>query len=108
MFYGRVQNSFPPLRGTNSTTTNHITGTANVKSGKDNFRTLSSQGTFESIVLNLYPNKAYVSSLAEVILGFGTLRGTNPQFENRKGTTSTPVIFIAEHPPWQRGGLNYN
>ena len=29
LFYGRVRNSFPPLRGTNSTTTNYITGTAN-------------------------------------------------------------------------------
>ena len=28
LFYGRVPNSFPPLRGTNSTTTNYITGTA--------------------------------------------------------------------------------
>ena len=29
LFYGYVPNSFPPLRGTNSTTTNYITGTAN-------------------------------------------------------------------------------
>ena len=43
LFYGRVSNSFPPLRGTNSATTNFITGTANFKSNKDNFRTLSSQ-----------------------------------------------------------------
>ena len=28
LFYGRVQNSFPPLRGTNSSTTNYINGTA--------------------------------------------------------------------------------
>ena len=28
LFYGRVQNSFPPLRETNSSTTNYITGTA--------------------------------------------------------------------------------
>ena len=28
LFYGRVPNSFPPLRGTNSTTTNYVTGTA--------------------------------------------------------------------------------
>ena len=27
LFYWRVPNSFPPLRGTNSTTTNYITGT---------------------------------------------------------------------------------
>ena len=32
-----------PLNGTNSTTTNYITGTANFNSNKDNFRTLSSQ-----------------------------------------------------------------
>ena len=31
LFYGRVPNSFTPLRGTNSTTTNVITGTANLK-----------------------------------------------------------------------------
>ena len=46
--YGRVPNSFPPLRGTNSTTTNYITGTANFNCNKDNFRTLSCQGLFES------------------------------------------------------------
>ena len=38
-FYGHVLNSFPPLRGNNSTTTNNITGTANFNSNKDNFRT---------------------------------------------------------------------
>ena len=27
LFYGRVPNLFPPLRGTNLTTTNYITGT---------------------------------------------------------------------------------
>ena len=44
LFYGRVPNSFTPLRGTNSTTKNVITGTANFNNNKDNFRTLSSQG----------------------------------------------------------------
>ena len=29
LFYGRVPNSFPALRGTNSTTTKYKTGTAN-------------------------------------------------------------------------------
>ena len=72
MFYGRVPNSFPPLRGNNFTTTNYIAGTANFNSNKDNFRILSSQGIFESIiVINLY--------LAAVILGISTLSGTNPQ-----------------------------
>ena len=37
LLYGHVPNSFPPLRGTNSTTTNYITGTANFNSNKDNF-----------------------------------------------------------------------
>ena len=55
--YGRVPNSLPPLRGTNSTTTNYITGTANFNCNKDNFRTLSCQGLFESIVINLNPNQ---------------------------------------------------
>ena len=32
LFYGRVPKSSPSLRGTNSTTTNNITGTANFKS----------------------------------------------------------------------------
>ena len=59
LFYGRVPNSFTPLRGTNSTTKNVITGTANFNSNKDNFRTLSSQGLFESIVINLYPNQSF-------------------------------------------------
>ena len=44
LFYGSVPNSFPLLRGTNSTTTNYITGAANFNSKKDNFRTVSSQG----------------------------------------------------------------
>ena len=37
LFYGRVPNSSPPLRGTNSTTTNNIVGTAYFNSNKDNF-----------------------------------------------------------------------
>ena len=54
LFYGHVPNSFPPLWGTNSTTTNCITGTANFNVNKDNFWTLCSQGLFASIVINLY------------------------------------------------------
>ena len=38
LFYGRVPNSFPPVRATNSTTTNYITGTANSNGNEDNFR----------------------------------------------------------------------
>ena len=53
-----VTNSFSPLRRTNSTTTNNITGTANFYSNKDNFLTLSSQGRFESII-NLCPNPSF-------------------------------------------------
>ena len=30
LFYGHVPNSFPPLKGANSTTINYITGTANL------------------------------------------------------------------------------
>ena len=71
LFYGRVPNLFPSPRGTNSTSTNHITGTVNFNSNKDNFRTLSSQGLFDSIVINLY--------LAAVILGFSTQSCTNPK-----------------------------
>ena len=59
LFYGRVPNSFPLLRGINSTTTNYITGAANFNSKKDNFRTVSSQGLFENIVINLYPNQSF-------------------------------------------------
>ena len=69
--YGHVPNKFPPLRGTNSTITNYITGTANLNS---NVQTVSSQGFFESIVINLTE-----TTLAAMILGFGTLSGTNPQ-----------------------------
>ena len=46
LFYGRVPNSFPLLRGTNSTTTNYITGAANFNSKKDNFRTVFFSRTF--------------------------------------------------------------
>ena len=70
MFYGRVPNSFPPLRGTNSTTAKYIIGTANFNSSKDNFRTLSSQGLFESIVMNLTET---------TLAAFSYLNGTNPQ-----------------------------
>ena len=41
LFYGRDPNSFPPLRGTYSTTTNCITGTANFNSNKDNYIAVS-------------------------------------------------------------------
>ena len=44
ILYGRVPKSFPPLRGTNSTTANNITGTANF---------YSNIGFFESIAVNL-------------------------------------------------------
>ena len=54
LFYGCVPYLFPPQRGTNSTTTKYIIGTANFDSNKDIFRTLSSQGRFGSIVINLY------------------------------------------------------
>ena len=54
LFYGLVPISFPPLRATNSTITNYITGTANLKCKKDNFRTLLLKNVFESIVINLY------------------------------------------------------
>ena len=74
MFYRRVPKSFPPLRGTNSTTTNHITSTPNFNSNKNSFRTLSSQRLFESIVINLTE-----TTLAAVILDLSTLSGTNPQ-----------------------------
>ena len=58
LFYGRVPNSFPPVRATNSTTTNYITGTANSNGNEDNFR------LFESIVINLTE-----TTLAVVISG---------------------------------------
>ena len=70
LFYERIPGSqihFRVLRGTNSTTTNYITGTAHFNSIKDNFRTLSSQGLFESILINRYPNETYCF-LAAVIL----------------------------------------
>ena len=73
MFYGRDPNSSPPLRGTNSTTTNFITGTANFNSRNYNFGTLSSQDLLESIVINLTE-----TTLAAVSFGFSTLSGTNP------------------------------
>ena len=49
-------------------TTNDMTGTANFNSNKDNFRPLSSQGHFESIVMiiNLYPNERFNSGISHV------------------------------------------
>ena len=64
LYYGHVPNSFPSLRGTNSTTTNYITGTAFLL--KDFWKVLN--------VINLTE-----TTLAAVILGFSTLSGTNPQ-----------------------------
>ena len=58
LFYGRVPTSFPPVRATNSTTTNYITGTANSHGNEDNFR------LFEGIVINLTE-----TTLAAVISG---------------------------------------
>ena len=69
-----VPNKFPPLRGTNSTVTNYMTGTANLNSNKDDVQTVSSQGFFETIVINLTE-----TTLAAMILGFSTLSSTNPQ-----------------------------
>ena len=56
LFYGRVANLFPTLRGTANVTANY---TANFNSVNDNIQQLSSQELFESIVINLYPNKVY-------------------------------------------------
>ena len=36
-----------------------MTGTANFNSTKDNFRTLSCQGRFESIIMNRHPNQSF-------------------------------------------------
>ena len=55
LFLGRVPNSFPPLRGTNSTTINYINGTTNYNSNEDNFLF---KDFYESIVINIYANKA--------------------------------------------------
>ena len=59
LFYGCVPNSFPPLRGTSLTTTNQMTVTLNFNSNKDNFLTPSSQGLFESIIINRHPNQSF-------------------------------------------------
>ena len=70
LFYVRVPNSFPPLTGTNSATTNYITGTPNFNGNENSFRTLSSQRLFGSIVINLTE-----ATLAAVILDFSALSG---------------------------------
>ena len=76
LFYGRVPNSFQPLRENQR----QQIGTANFNSNKDNFQTLCSQRLFESIVINLTE-----TTLAAVMLGFSTLSGTNSQ-KPLKGT----------------------
>ena len=61
---GHAPYSFPPLRGTNSTTTtNYITGIANFNSNKGSFLTLSSQGLFENIVINLPVCRVWQNSI---------------------------------------------
>ena len=47
---------FPTLRGTANFTANYTT---NFNSDHDKVQQLSSQELFESIVINLYPNKVY-------------------------------------------------
>ena len=88
LFYGRVPNSFSPLRGTNSTATNYITDTADFNSNTDNFRRLSSQWLFESFVINLTE-----TTLAAVILGFSTLSGNSPQIKTLKRYDEHPHHF---------------
>ena len=106
LFYGRVPNLFPSLRGTNSISTNHITGTVNFNSNKDNFRTLSSQGLFESIVINLY--------LAAVILGFSTQSCNNPKiWTPRRYDEHSPHFYRGVPPreqnkPWLKGERSLN
>ena len=72
MFYGRVPNSLisTPKRYQFNNSKIYITGTANFNSDKDNFRTLSSQGLFESIVINLTET---------TLAAFSILSGPNPQ-----------------------------
>ena len=50
LFHGRVPNSFPPLRGTNSTTINYINGTTNYNSNEDNFKNTFSSRTFMKVL----------------------------------------------------------
>ena len=50
LFLGRVPNSFPPLRGTNSTTINYINGTTNYNSNEDNFKKTFFSRTFMKVL----------------------------------------------------------
>jgi len=71
MFYGRVPNSListPKRYQFNNSKIYYKHG--NFNSNKDNFRTLSSQGLFESILINLTET---------TLAAFSTLSGTNPQ-----------------------------
>ena len=57
LFYLRVPNSLPSLERYRFKT---IKLALQISIGnKDNFRTLSSQGLFETIVINLYPNQSF-------------------------------------------------
>ena len=50
LFHGPVPNSFPPLRGTNSTTINYINGTTNYNSNEDNFKNTFFSRTFMKVL----------------------------------------------------------
>ena len=57
-------------------------------------------------VFKCRPLKGTATTPAAIILGFSTIRGTNlivlpPLPLKKKGTVSTPVIFIGELPPWK-------
>ena len=62
LFYGRVPNSFPPLRGTNSSTINYTELALQILTVIKITLNSSFQGSFESIVIYFYTNKAYQQS----------------------------------------------
>ena len=91
MFYGRVPNSLisTPKRYQFNNSKIYITGTANFNSDKDNFRTLSSQGLFESIVINLTET---------TLAAFSTLSGPNQQIKTPKRYDEHPCHLYRRVP----------
>ena len=84
VFYGRAPKSFSPPRGTNSTTTNYITGTANAnriyfKKYSDTCLPLWWNESIGRKIIKEFCKKVHWQTLAAVILGFSTLSFINPQ-----------------------------
>ena len=91
LFYGRVPNSFPSLRGTNSIIINHITGTAILIVIKITFEHFLFKDVLKVLSLIFIWEQSFQVLASKAV--------PIHKFEPLKATTSTPLTFIGEYPP---------